>query len=344
MEDRILIVDDEAAVCSLLHRRLTREGYSCVTANNGNEALRLFLKESISLILSDIRMPEMGGIELLKTVKSLNPKMMVIVITAYPELNMAIEALRLGAYDFILKPAEIELGVYSVKRALNRKRLEEELEDYQKHLERLVDERTAGLQEALHFLKRSRLDLVKVLAEVIDAKDPYTRGHSDRVRRMTIALAHHLGLAKNRLENLEYGALLHDIGKIATMEGTPHKHGTLTSDEPPSIQEHTLMGVKIVEGIEFFEDKIPMIRHHHEHFDGTGYPDGLMGAAIPLEARLIAIPDAFDTMTGKGPHHPPAPLGDVLQEMATCKGKQFDPEILEIFLSQKIYETSTQPR
>jgi putative two-component system response regulator len=340
MEDRILIVDDEPTICSLIDRRLTREGYSCVTANNGKEALDLFLKKSFSLVLSDIRMPEMDGIELLKTIRALSPKMMMVMVTGYPEINMAVEALRLGAYDFILKPADLELVVHSVKKALGKKKLEEEVEAYQVNLEQLVEERTAKLQQAYNTLKKAHLDSVKVLAEAIDAKDPYTRGHSDRVRRMTLALAGHLGFAKDRLESLELGALLHDIGKIGIKDEILQKHESFTPEEYQYIQEHTLMGVKIVEGIDFFKNKLSMIRHHHEHFDGSGYPDGLVGEAIPLEARIIAITDAFDAMTSTRPHHGPFPLEDVLQEMEKCKGKQFDPEILEIFLSKRIYDSS----
>jgi len=212
MEDRILIVDDEELICRLLAQRLTSEGYACVTANNGREALSHFYKDTFSLIISDIRMPEMDGIELLKRVKDLNPNMMVIMVTAYPELDMAVEAMRLGAYDFIIKPADLDLILLSVRKALEKRRLEEELEAYHKHLEGLVEERTAGLRQAYRVLKKAHLDSVKVLAQAIDAKDPYTRGHSDRVRRMSLRIAGHLGFSEERLESLEYGALLHDIG------------------------------------------------------------------------------------------------------------------------------------
>jgi len=338
MEDRILIVDDEEAICSVLARRLTREGYACVTASNGKEALDRFFKETFSLIISDIRMPEMDGIELLKRVKAMSPGMMVIMVTAYPDIDLAVEAIRLGAYDFIIKPADLDLVVLSVKKALEKKRLEEEVDSYHKNLERLVEERTTRLQQAYRTLKKAYLDSVKVLAEAIDAKDPYTRGHSDRVRRMSLRIGASLGFTEEKMEILEYGALLHDIGKIGIKDEILHKPGTLTPEEFESIQEHPLIGVKIVEGIEFFKDKIPMIRSHHEHFDGKGYPEGLVGEAIPLEARIIAIPDAFDAMASLRPHRRAMPLEGILLEMETCKGKQFDPNILEIFLNEKIYK------
>jgi cyclic di-GMP phosphodiesterase len=338
MEDRILIVDDEELICRLLAQRLTGEGYACVTANNGREALTHFYKNTFSLIISDIKMPELDGIELLKKVKGLNPNMLVIMVTAYPEIDMAVEAMRLGAYDFIIKPADLDLIVLSVKKALEKKRLEEELEAYHKNLERLVEERTARLQNAYRVLKKAHLDSVKVLAEAIDAKDPYTRGHSDRVRRMSLRIATRLGFNEEKLESLEYGALLHDIGKIGIKDEILQKPGVLNAGEYQYIQEHPLIGVKIVEGIDFFTDKIPMIRHHHERFDGKGYPDGLAGDAIPLEARIITVPDAFDAMTSVRPHSQSKALQDVLLELERGKHTQFDPKILGIFLRDRVYK------
>jgi putative nucleotidyltransferase with HDIG domain len=338
LEDQILIVDDEEVICSILARRLTREGYTCVTANDGREALQYFYKHPFSLIISDIKMPEMDGLTLLKRVKATNPKMMVIMVTAFPEIDLAVEAMHLGAYDFIIKPADLDLVILSVKKALEKKRLEEEIVAYRSHLERLVEERTTKLQQAYRILKKAHLDSVKVLVEAIDAKDPYTRGHSDRVTRMSLKIAFQFGFAEDRLESLEYGALLHDIGKIGIKDEVLQKPGALNSEEYQYIQEHPLIGVKIIEGLDFFKDKIPMIRHHHEHYDGSGYPDGLLGAAIPLEARIIAVPDAFDAMTSARPHRGMMPLQDVLMELEKCKGTQFDPKILEIFLHEKIYK------
>ncbi len=338
VEDRILIVDDEEVICSILSRRLVREGYSCTTANNGKEALSHFYKGTFSLIVSDIKMPELDGIELLKRVKAIHPRMKVIMVTAYPEIGLAVEAMRLGAYDFIIKPADLDLVVLSVKKALESKRLEEEIEAYHNRLEELVEERTAGLQQAYRILKKTHLDSVKILAEAIDAKDPYTRGHSDRVKRMSLAIAKKMGFSEERLEALEYGALLHDIGKIGIKDEVLQKQGPLSPEEYQYIQEHPLIGVKIVEGVEFFKDKIPMIRHHHEHYDGSGYPDGLAGEAIPIEGRIIAIPDAFDAMTSARPHRNIMHLQDVLAELEKFKGKQFDPKVLEIFLREKIYK------
>ena len=339
MEDRILIVDDEKMICFIFAQRLFKEGYLCTTANNGKEALGHFHKNTFSLIISDIKMPEIDGIELLKRIKALNPKMMVVIMTAYPEIDLAVEAMRLGANDFLIKPVDLDLLVLSVKNVLEKKRLEEELEAYHKNLEKLVKERTSELQQALLVVKKDHLDSIKLLAEVIDAKDPYTRGHSDRVRRLSMRIAMKLGFDEKRLESLVFGALLHDIGKIGIRDEVLQKQGPLSPKEYQYIKQHPLIGVKIMEGIDFFKDKVPMIRNHHEHFDGSGYPDGLIGESIPLEARIIAVPDAFDAMTSARPHREIIPLEDVLIEMEKCKGKQFDPQVLEIFLREKIYKS-----
>ena len=155
---------------------------------------------------------------------------------------------------------------------------------------------------------------------------------------MSLRIANRLGFSEEKLESLEYGALLHDIGKIGIRDEILQKPGILNQGEYQSIQEHPLIGVKIVEGIDFFKDKIPMIRHHHERFDGKGYPDGLAGEAIPLEARVITVPDAFDAMNSVRPHSPSKPLQDVLTELERGKRTQFDPKILDIFLQGKIYK------
>ena len=337
MEDQILIVDDEKIICSVIAQRLTREGYSCVTAHDGKEAFEYFCRGNFSLVISDIRMPEKDGLELLRLVKAVRPNMKFIIMTAYAEIDVAVEAMHLGANDLLIKPFELELAVFSVKKAFEQMKMEEELESYHKNLKNLVAERTVRLQEAYRTLKKAHLDSVKVLAGAIDAKDPYTRGHSYRVRQMSLQIATALRFTEEKMEVLEYGALLHDIGKIGIKDEILRKPGALSPEEYQTIQEHPLIGVKIVEGIEFFKDKIPMIRHHHEHFDGRGYPDGLAGEAIPLEARIIAVPDAFDAMASLRPHQRTRSIGEILLEMEQNGGIQFDPRILEIFMREKIY-------
>lgn len=340
LENRILIADDEEMIQSILAQRLAKEGYNCVTANNGKEALDYFYRADFSLIISDIKMPEMNGLELLKNVRAVRPSTMFIIMTGYPDIDMAVDAIRLGVTDFIIKPAELDLVVFSVKKALEQKKMEEHVESDYRNLKILLEERTAKLQEGLLILKKNQLDSVMALAGTIDAKDPYTRGHSERVRGMSVRIGAKLGFKEEKLESLVSGALLHDIGKIGIRDEILQKKGQLNLEEYRYVQQHTLIGVKIVEGIDFFKDKIAMIRNHHERYDGSGYPDGLVGEVIPLEARIIAVPDAFDAMTSLRPHRRALPLENVLVEMENGKGKQFDPHILEMFLRERIYDSS----
>jgi len=338
MTEPILIVDDDPSLSYILFQRLTREGHLCVKVDRGTEALRAIEQQPFSLVISDVRMPEMDGIELLGRLRARHPNLMVIMVTAHPEIERAIEALRLGAYDFLIKPVNLDLLVLSVRKALEKKRLVEEVEAYHNRLEHLVEERTAKLQQAYRILTRSRTDLVHVLAKAIDVRDPYTRGHSDRVKTMSVEMARHLGFSEERLGSLEDGALLHDIGKIGIRDEILQKPGILNPQEVRTIREHPKIGVQIVEGIEFFRDKIPMIRHHHEHFDGSGYPDRLAGEGIPLEARIIAVPDAFDAMTSLRPNCRPRPLEDILAELTKGRGSHFDPTLLDLFLSKRVYQ------
>jgi putative two-component system response regulator len=339
LEKRILIVDDEQAICTIIAQRLRKKGCSCVTAHSGKEALHHLYRNKFPLVISDINMPEMNGIKLLKQVKRLDPHIMVIIVTAFPEIAVAREAIRLGAYDFIVKPIDLDLMVFSVEKAFEKKKLEEEVETYHQFLENLAEAKTTELQSALLILKKTHLDSVKVLAGAIEAKDPYTRGHSDRVRSLSLRIGIKLGLSGKRLEDLVFGALLHDIGKIGIKDEVLQKPGQLSPEEYRHVQEHPLIGVKILETFDFFKDKVLMIRHHHEHFDGGGYPDRLVGDKIPLEARIIAITDAFDAMTSLRPHRAKMALATALNELQEGVGKQFDPSILEIFLREKLYDS-----
>jgi len=340
VEDRILIVDDEQAICSVLSRRLVKEGCLCITAHTAREALHHFSKEEFSLIIADVRMPEMSGLELLKNVKAINPKVPVIVITGFPEIHSAVEAMRMGAYDFIIKPFDLDLVSFSVRKGLERKRLEEEIEAYHTNVESLVEKRAAKLQDALIGLKQAHLDSVVALTGAIEAKDPFTRGHSARVRRMCLEIGLEMDFKEQRLEGLIFGALLHDIGMIGIRDEIIRKQAPLTPEEYEHVQEHPLIGAKIVGGINFFKDKIPMIRNHHERFDGSGYPDGLNGEAIPLEVRIISISDAFDAMTSIRPYRKAMSHEDALNELKRNGGSQFDQEVLDIFLSKRIYSLS----
>jgi len=331
----ILIVDDDVGLALNLRDILEDQGYRVAVTHDGQTALTLSHDKIFDLAIIDIRLPDMLGDLVINKLSGVSPRTEYILITGHASLESAVEAVRWkNIISYEIKPFDIDRLKLLIDQVAQRKRAEE---DVLRH-KTIVEERTAKLQEAYRTLKKAHLESVKVLAEAIDAKDPYTRGHSDRVKGMSLRLALSLGLTEDKMEILEYGALLHDIGKIGINDGILQKEGPLTPEEFQLIQEHPLIGVKIVEGVEFFEDMIPMIRHHHERFDGNGYPDGLIGEAIPLEARIIAISDAFDAMTSLRPHRPLMPFEDVLVEMERGKGRQFDPKILEVFLGEEIYK------
>ncbi len=332
----ILIVDDDVGLALNLRDILEDQGYRVAVTHDGQTALTLSHDKIFDLAIIDIRLPDMLGDLVINKLSGVSPRTEYILITGHASLESAVEAVRWkNIISYEIKPFDIDRLKLLIDQVAQRKRAEE---DVLRH-KTIVEERTAKLQEAYQTLKKAHLESVKVLAEAIDAKDPYTRGHSDRVKGMSLRLALSLGFAKDKMEILEYGALLHDIGKIGINDGILQKEGPLTPEEFLLIQEHPSIGVKIVEGVEFFEEMIPMIRHHHERFDGNGYPDRLIGEAIPLEARIIAISDAFDAMTSLRPHRPLLPLEYVLVEMERGKGRQFDPKILEIFLREKIYRS-----
>ena len=201
----------------------------------------------------------MNGIELLKQVKRLNPYTMVIVVTPYPKIDVAMEAIRLGADDFIIKPIYLDLMVFSVEKAFEKKKLDEEVETHHKYLGNFVEAKMAELQTALLTMKKTHLDSVKALAGAIESKDPYTRGHSNRVRSLSIRIGLKLGLSSKRLEDLVFGALLHNIGKIAIKDEVLQKPGLLSPEEYRHVQEHPLIGVKILEAFDFFKDTSFMI-------------------------------------------------------------------------------------
>jgi len=330
----ILIVDDDVGLSLNLRDILEEQGYSVAVAHDGQTALTLSREKRLDLAIIDIRLPDMLGDSVINELSGVSPLTEYILMTGYASLESAVEAVRRkNIISYEIKPFDIDRLKFLIDQVAQRKCAEEDV----LRQKTIVEERTGKLQEAYLTLKKAHLESVKVLAEAIDAKDPYTRGHSDRVKKMSLRLALSLGLTEDKLEILEYAALLHDIGKIGINDGILQKSEPLSPEEFQLIQEHPLIGVKIVEGIEFFEEMIPMIRSHHERFDGNGYPDGLIGKAIPLGARIIAISDAFDAMTSLRPHQPLMPLEDVLVEMERGKGRQFDPKILEIFLREEIY-------
>jgi putative nucleotidyltransferase with HDIG domain len=337
MPDRILVVDDEEPIRDIVAQTLGRAGYACKQAGSGLEALAILTSgEEFELMLSDLMMAELDGIGLLERTKEKYPDMPVVMVTAVHDIQVALAAIRNGAYDYLLKPFEREQLLNTVSRALENRRLKVENRTYQTNLESLVAARTEQLQLALEELKRSYDITLEVLGEALDYKDRETEGHSKRVTAYTMAIANRMGIPKEQIETIARGAFLHDIGKMAIPDNILNKPGKLTPDEVVIMREHCYLGYKLVQKIPVLKEAAEIVYSHQERFDGTGYPRGLKGEEIPLGARIFSVADTFDAITSDRAYRPKQTPQAARVEIQRCSGSQFDPEVVGVFLEMPI--------
>ncbi|HEY4904475.1 MAG TPA: HD domain-containing phosphohydrolase [Candidatus Sulfotelmatobacter sp.] len=333
MPDRILVVDDEEAIREIVASMLNSAGYACKQAASGMEALAVLnSNEEFELMLSDLMMADLDGIGLLERTKEKYPDMPVVMVTAVHDISVALQALRNGAYDYLLKPFEREQLLATVSRALENRRLKIENRKYQTELESLVEARTGQLQVALKELERSYDITLQALGDALDLKDAETEGHSRRVTAFTMAISRAMGLPREQIEIIARGAFLHDIGKMAIPDAILRKPGKLTPDEVATMQEHCYKGYQIVKKIPFLSAACDIIYSHQERFDGSGYPRGLKGKEIPLGARIFSIADTLDAIMSDRPYRPRQPFSAARAEIEKWAGKQFDPDVVKVFL------------
>ena len=339
MADRVLIVDDDTMVGEVLRETIGINGYDCSYVSTASRALTTLRTEpEFALLVADIHMPGKSGLELLKEVKREKPEVEVIMITGAADLDGAILALKLGAYDFIKKPFEGEVVATAVARAIEKVHLARENEQYRLHLERMVEvksraliDRTQALLRKSEDLRRAYIDTLNVIANSIEAKDSYTLGHTWRVSRYAQEIALELGWPRSRLEEIQMGGVLHDIGKIGIPDEILKKPAQLSVEEYDVMKRHPEIGARLLEGIEFLAPIIPYILHHQERFDGRGYPDGLRGEEIPEEGRLMAVADTFDAMTSTRVYRPRRSPEIACDEIRRFSGTQFDPRMVDAF-------------
>ena len=323
-KEKILIVDDEAGIRRLLQLKITKAGYSCETAESAERALEKMKVNPAELMILDIKMPGKSGVELLPEIKAKYPDTAVIMATAITEATNAINCMKNGADDYICKPFNLEEVVFSIDKTLEKRRLELEIREYQERLQQKVDEQTVEI-------RRLFLGAIEALVFALEAKDKYTAGHSRRVTKIALAIAKELGLPKDEMEDLRWGSLLHDVGKIAVDQSIQNKTGRLTTVEYEHIMIHTQIGAGIVKPV--VNDRVvAMIEHHHDHYDGTGFNQTLAGEDIPLGARIMAVADAFDAMTSHRPYRPAMAVEEALGEIKRCVDTQFDPVVARAFL------------
>jgi putative nucleotidyltransferase with HDIG domain len=330
---KILVVDDEEAIREVVSTMLEAQGFECATAENGRLAQAYLERHTPDLVLSDMVMPEMDGIRLLEWVHGHNPDIPVIIVTAMHDLATALEAIRRGAYDYILKPFERDQLFLSVRRALDHRRLVLENQKYQSDLERVVEERTGQLKGTLQQLEQSYDDTLEALGGALDLKDAETEGHCRRVTAFTIAIAKAMKVSAPDLPVIARAAFLHDIGKMAIPDSVLRKPGPLNDDERKVMRTHCDIGYNMVTRIPFLREAAQIVLAHQEYFDGTGYPRGLKGEEIPIGARIFAVADALDAMISDRPYRKALSVEHARGEIKRCSGTQFDPAVVEVFLA-----------
>lgn len=389
---RILVVDDEESIRSIVSRKLQSEGYDCAVASDGKEAVETASERDFDLVLTDIKMPGMSGIEVLSQMVVDHPDTCVIMITAVSDAHTAVEAMRLGAYDYVTKPFDLDTLTMRVEKALERRRLLLENREYQLRLEQKVEHQVEQIQryyrEAIEALAREEialqvldatrqteereagfgtevaadsrgsatpvkefvrklsrlpggeetgdldtaLQVAKVLALVAETREPYARGHSERVNMLANEIALQLGCPDELVRDLQLAAIVHDVGKVVIPDHILFKPGSLTPAEYSEIKRHPEATVEIIRRVDWFTSIIPLVESHHERYDGKGYPNKLKGESIPLGARILAVADAYDAMTCARPHRPRLSDDEAAQVLKKGAGKQWDSAVVNAFL------------
>ena len=327
---RILVIDDEPEIRNVLCELLSDE-HECGSACSAEEALALLHEKPFNLIVSDITMSGMSGLEMIPQVLRDSPDTVVIMVSGIQTIESAIEALRVGAFDYIMKPFDLRQVEAVVKRGLDHYELRTAKRRYENHLEELVAKRTAELDRALDSLEDAYRSTLIALTAALETRDAETHGHSQRVVSFTLRLGRELGLDRAQMTSLEFGSLLHDIGKIGVPDAILRKPAKLTEEEWVKMREHPLHGRQILRGIEFLEGASRVVGQHHEKWDGSGYPLGLRGEEIDLNARIFAVADAFDAMISDRVYRAGRSYEAAAAELDRCAGQQFDPKVVEAF-------------
>jgi response regulator RpfG family c-di-GMP phosphodiesterase len=329
---RILIVDDDASVRDVISVLLQEEGYLCRVATNAEAALDLVAAEETPLVISDMKMPGRDGMWLLENFRQRYPDTSVIMLTGYGDTEAAVDCLRRGAVDYLLKPPKLTDLIRAIERALAKRRIEMARKRYQKKLERKVRDRTTELRSALKDIANTYQNTLLALVAALDAREHETSDHSQRVVKFTTAIATRMGLGGQELEEIGRGALLHDIGKIGVPDAVLLKPGKLTAEEWVEMRKHPGIGYQMIQTIPFLSTPANIVLSHQERWDGGGYPRNLTKHEIPIGARIFAVADTLDAMTSDRPYRKGTTFTNAIQEIVRCADKQFDPEVVRAFI------------
>lgn len=334
---KVLIIDDEVFIRESLSIFLEDEGFEVITAENGRCGIEKFKNSQPDIVILDLRMPEMSGMEVIPKIREITDLVPIIIVSGNNEICDAVEALRIGAWDYITKPIQdLNMMLHRMDIVLNQALLLRENRMYQNHLEDMVDERTKDLKLSQSKLSEAMFNTILVLTQTIEAKDPYTRGHCLRVSEYSVAMGRELGFSREDLYNLQLGALLHDIGKIGIPGIILNKPGKLTPEEYEIIQKHPVIGENILKNIDYFKPFLGIIRHHHEWENGKGYPDS-MECNPCLSTAIVAVTDVYDSLITDRPYRTAVSTEKALEILIEQKGIQFSPDMVDLFIDKKIY-------
>jgi putative nucleotidyltransferase with HDIG domain len=330
---RILVVDDEAAIRDILHQYLSERGHQVEQASNGVEALACLAKGGFDLVVTDIRMPVMGGLELLGHIGSGHYDVGVVMLTACDDVASAIQAMKSGALDYVLKPFRLEELGGTVDRALaaHQKVRRDKLQLVE--LEVLVNQQARQLRQILGQLHDAWDKALDAMVAALDVREHEPESHSKRVSEYAARLASAVGVESNLMEAINRGAMLHDIGKIGIPDSVLLKPGKLTGAEWVQMRKHPQIGFWILDGIEVLKPACEIVLTHHENFDGTGYPAGLKGSEIPIGSRIFSVVDSLDAMTSDRPYRKAGSYQRARREIEEGAGVQYDPDVVRSFLS-----------
>ena len=319
---KIICVDDEAGILDALSVYFKRAGYELVGVTNPLEAIEMVKKEHFDLMLLDFIMTPIHGDQVVEEIRKFNKELYILLLTGHKDMAPPLETIkRLDIQGYCEKSDKydqlsllVESGIKAVQQM------------------NLIKEINNELKETNEKLEKAYMETIQTLRFTVEAKDTYTRGHSDRVSEYSVLLGKYLNLSEEDLHLLKVGGLFHDIGKIGVPDSILLKTTKLTDDEYSEIKNHPTIGAHILSNATIFENAIPIVKHHHERYDGHGYPSKLVGENIPYLARIAAVADSFDAMTSKRTYRDSLPLDVVKQEIEKNKGTQFDPNIADVFL------------
>jgi putative nucleotidyltransferase with HDIG domain len=331
-ERHLLVVDDDEGVRRIVAELLSDEGYEPSTAESAQDALAQMADGPFPLVITDLKMPEVDGLEFLRALRQEHPDTAVIMMTGYGQVASAVEALKLGAADYLTKPIRVNHLSASVLRALDRRRLELESRNYQSDLEAAVREKTAEVERAYQEIGEVYRLTLEALVTALDAREAETGHHSQRVVRYSLAIADRLDVQGVERENLARGALLHDIGKIGVPDHILLKPGPLDEEEWVQMRKHPEIGARILSDISFLAPAAEIVLMHQETWDGSGYPLGRAGEDIPLGARIFAGADTLDAIVSDRPYRRGRPLSYAREEIQRVSGSQFDPRVVQAFM------------